>query len=119
MRLDQRVRDMVLSVYVPIAPAVVWAVRECIRQRDAVLALEKLKGKIEGIFAEAISGKRSFRELDQLSRNIQDMNFDGRSRNPLFFNFIYNHLRPDHELRMNEKAKEMVDAALTKREQWK
>ncbi len=116
---DQRVRDMVLSVYVPIAPAVVWAVRECIRQRDAVLALEKLKGKIEGIFAEAISGKQSFRELDQLSRNIQDMNFDGRSRNPLFFNFIYNHLRPNHELRMSEKAKEMVEDALAKREHWK
>lgn len=116
---DQRVRDMVLSVYLPIAPAVVWAVRECIRQRDAVSALEKLKGQIEGIFTEAISGKRSFLELDQLSRNIQDMNFDGRSRNPLFFNFIYNHLRPDHELRMNEKAKEMVEDALAKREHWK
>jgi hypothetical protein len=116
---DQRVRDMVLSVYVPIAPAVVWAVRECIRQWDAVSALEKLKGQIESIFAEAISGKRSFRELDQLSRNIQDMSFDGRSRNPLFFDFIYNRLRPEHELRMSEKAKEMVEDALAKREQWK
>jgi SMODS-associating 4TM effector domain len=115
---DQRVRDMVLSVYLPIAPAVVWAVRECIRQRDAVLALEKLKDQIERIFAETISGKRSFQELDQLSRNIQNLSFDGRSRNPLFFNFIYNHLRPNHELRMNEKAKEMVDAALAKREHW-
>lgn len=116
---DQRVRDMVLSVYVPIAPAVVWAVRECIRQRDAVSALEKLKGQIENIFAEAISGKRSFCELDQLSRNIQDMNFDTRSRNPLFFDFIYNHLRPDHELRMSEKAKEMANDALAKQEHWK
>jgi hypothetical protein len=116
---DQRVRDMVLSVYLPIAPAVVWAVRECIRQRDAVSALEKLKGQIESIFSDAISGKRSFAELDQLSRNIQDMAFDGRARNPLFFDFIYNHLRPDQELRMNEKAKEMVDAALANREQWK
>jgi len=115
---DQRVRDMVLSVYVPIAPAVVWAVRECIRQRDTVLALEKVKGQIESIFADAICGKRSFGELDQLSRNIQDMIFDGRSRNPLFFNFIYNHLRPDHELRMSEKAKEMVEDALAKQGRW-
>lgn len=115
---DQRVRDMVLSVYVPIAPAVVWAVREFIRQRDAVSALEKLKGRIESIFAEAIAGKRSFRQLDQLSRNIQDMSFDGRSRNPLFFDFIYQRLRPDHELRMNEKANEMVEEALSKREKW-
>ena len=47
------------------------------------------------------------------------MIFDGRSRNPLFFNFIYRHLRPNHELRMNEKAKEMVEEALAKREHWK
>ncbi len=116
---DQRVRDMVLSVYLPIAPALVWAVRECIRQRDAVLTLKNLKVQIEKIFDEIISGKRCFAELDQLSRRIQDVIFDGRSRNPLFFNFIYNHLRPDHELRMNEKAKEMVEAALAKKERWK
>jgi len=42
------------------------------------------------------------------------MIFDGRSRNPLFFNFIHRRFRPDHELRMNEKAKEMVEAALEK-----
>jgi hypothetical protein len=37
----------------------------------------------------------------------------------LFFDFIYNRLRPEHELRMSEKAKEMVENALAKREQWK
>ncbi|EEF63342.1 S-4TM family putative pore-forming effector [Pedosphaera parvula] len=116
---DQRVRDMVLSVYVPIAPAVVWAVRECIRQRDAVSALEKLKGQIEKVFARAISGKQNFGEIDRLARHIQDMICDGRSRNPLFFNFIYRRLRPDHELRMNEKAEEMVEEALAKQEHWK
>jgi hypothetical protein len=116
---DQRVRDMVLSVYVPIAPAVVWAVRECIRQKETVAALEKLKARIEKLFGEAIYGKCSFAELEQSSRSLQDMVFDGRSRNPLFFNFLYNRLRPEHELRMSEKAKEMVEAALAKREHWK
>ncbi|MGN6554843.1 MAG: S-4TM family putative pore-forming effector [Verrucomicrobiota bacterium] len=115
---DQRVRDMVLSVYVPLAPAVVWAVREFIRQRDAVGSLENLKALIERMFAGVITGKRSVLEAGEFSRDIQDMLFDGRSRNPLFFNFIYRRLRPDHELRMNEKAKEMVEEALAKRAQW-
>ena len=94
-------------------------VRERIRQRDAVSSLEKLKAHIEKTYAEGIARKQSFRELDQLSRNTQDMIFDGRSRNPLFFDFIYRWLRPDHELRMNEKAKEMVEDTLAKRGQWK
>lgn len=116
---DRRVRDMVLSVYLPIAPAVVWVVREYIRQCDAVSGLQRLKGQIEGIFIDGSSGKRSFAELDLLSRNIQDVVFDGRVRNPLFFDFLYRRLRPDQELRMNEKAKEMADAALANRELWK
>jgi hypothetical protein len=116
---DQRVRDMVLSVNLPIAPAVVWVVRECIRQKETVSALEKLKAHIERLFGEAISGKRSFAELDQLCRSIQDMIFDGRSRNPLFFDFIYNRFRLEHELRMGEKAKEMVEAALAQHDHWK
>lgn len=111
---DQRVRDMVLSVYVPLAPAVVWAVREFIRQGDAVASLEKLKEQIERAFADAIAGKLTITEVNEFSRNAQDMIFDGRSRNPLFFNFIYRFLRPDHELRMNEKAREMVDEAIAK-----
>lgn len=115
---DQRVRDMVLSVYVPIAPAVVWAAREFIRQRDAVASLAKLKEQIERAFAGATAGKKTATEISRFSRDTQDMIFDGRSRNPLFFNFIYRRLRPDHELRMNEKAKEMVDEALAKRVRW-
>lgn len=116
---DQRVRDMVLSVYLPLAPAVVWAVREFIRQRDAVASLAKLKEQIERAFADAIAGKRTVAEVAEFSRDTQDMIFDGRSRNPLFFNFIYRRLRPDHELRMNEKAKEMAENALAKQEHWK
>lgn len=72
----------------------------------------------EDLTSQANKEHLPFRELDQLSRNIQDMAFDGRSRNPLFFDFLYNRLRPDQELRMNEKAKEMADAALSKRAKW-
>jgi len=116
---DERVREMVLSVYLPIAPAVVWTVRECIRQRDAVAGLERVKAIIEQIYADAICGRTPFTELDRVSRDIQDVIFDGRARNPLFFDFLYQRLRPGHELRMNEKAAEMVQEALAKKERWR
>jgi hypothetical protein len=116
---DQRVREMVFTVYVPMAPAIVWSVREWRRQHDAHSGLEKLKGQIESFFAEAIAGLQGERELTQFSRSIQDMIFDGRSRNPLFFNFIYRWLRKKHEPRMNEKAKEMVEGALAQSDKWR
>ncbi len=44
------------------------------------------------------------------------MAFGGRARNLLFFDFIHSHHWPYQELRLNEKAKEMVEDALAKRE---
>jgi len=112
------VRDMILSVYLPIAPAVVWAYRECRRQIEAAVGLERLKGEIESFYADAIEGKHNFESATAFSRRVQDMIFDGRSRNPLLFNSIYNLLRNKHEIRMNEKAKEMVDAAIGNIAHW-
>jgi len=117
--VDQRVRDMVLSVYLPLAPAVIWVVREWRRQRDAYVGLEKLKEQIEAFFAAAVVGTYDADQFARFSRSVQDMIFDGRSRNPLFFDFIYQRLRKRHELRMNEKAKELVDEALALRNKWK
>jgi SMODS-associating 4TM effector domain len=117
--VDQRVRDMVLSVYLPLAPAVIWVVRESRRQRDAYVGLEKLREQIETFLAAAIVGTHDAGQLARFSRSVQDMIFDGRSQNPLFFDFIYQGLRKRHELRMNEKAKELVDEALAVQTKWK
>ncbi|MEW5980098.1 MAG: S-4TM family putative pore-forming effector [Acidobacteriota bacterium] len=117
--VDQRVRDMILSVYLPLAPAVIWVVRESRRQRDAYRGLEKLREQIESFFEAAIVGTHDTSQLAPFSRSVQDMIFDGRSRNPLFFDFIYKRLRKQHELRMNEKAKELVERALAAQGLWK
>ena len=113
------VRDMVLSVYVPIAPAVVWAFREFRRQREAVAGLEKLKARIENFYADAIRGRKDAAALLYFSRSVQDMIFDGRSKNPLLFNTIYRLWRKKNELRMNEKAEEMVKEAVVNAEAWR
>jgi hypothetical protein len=81
--------------------------------------LERLKGEIELFYAESIQGKHDADSITAFSRCVQDVVFDGRSRNPLLFNSIYNLLRHKHEIRMNEKAKEMVDCALASNDKWK
>lgn len=116
---DHRVRDMILSVYLPIAPAVVWAYREYRRQIETADGLKQIKTAIEAFYAEAIDGKHDAVSITAFSRSIQDMIFDGRSRSPLLFNSIYILMRNNHEIRMNEKAEEMVEAALASSAKWK
>lgn len=106
------VEQMILTVYAPIAPAVLWTAREFRRQRDAAESLDKLRGHIDLVWDKAIGGRLIGHALDDKSREIQDMIFDGRSKNPLVFDWINRLVRPSHQIRMNAKAQEMVEEAL-------
>jgi SMODS-associating 4TM effector domain len=104
----QTVEQMILSVYAPIAPAVLWTVREVRRQHDAAEALDKLRGHVQRIWASVLKGQPTRLELDAAAREIQDSLYDGRSKNPLIFDWINNWVRPSHEISMNAKADEMI-----------
>ena len=108
----QSVQQMILSVYAPIAPAVLWTVREVLRQRDAAEALDKLRSHVERVWASALKGELIGPELDSAAREIQDSIFDGRSKNPLIFDWINNLVRPSHQISMNAKADEMIAEAI-------
>lgn len=115
---SQSVGDMILSVYAPFAPAMIWSIREAFRQKDAADGLEKNRGHVEKIWVQAINGELSKAQLARLSRQIQDALFDGRSRNPLVFNWIYSRLRSANEQAMAQAAASMVQDALSKRAKW-
>lgn len=104
----QTVEQMILTVYAPIAPAILWTVREVRRQHDAAEALDKLRSHVERIWASALKGQPTRAELDAAAREIQDSLFDGRSKNPLIFDWINNLVRPSHQISMNAKADEMI-----------
>lgn len=108
----QTVEQMILTVYAPIAPAVLWTVREVRRQHDAAEALDKLRSHVERVWASALKGQPTRAELDSAAREIQDSIFDGRSKNPLIFDWINNWVRPSHQVSMNAKADEMVAEAI-------
>jgi hypothetical protein len=108
----QSVEQMILTVYAPIAPAILWTVREVSRQRNAAEALDKLRGHVDGVWATAMKGQLGREELEAAAREIQDSIFDGRTKNPLIFDWINNIVRPRHQVSMNAKADEMVAEAI-------
>lgn len=108
----QTVEQMILTVYAPIAPAVLWTVREVRRQHDAAGALDKLRSHVERVWVSALKSQPTSAELDVAAREIQDSIFDGRSKNPLIFDWINNLVRPSHQISMNAKADEMMDEAI-------
>ncbi len=108
----QSVEQMILTVYAPIAPAILWTVREVRRQHDAAEALDKLRGHVERVWTLALKEQLSRNELDGAAKEIQDSIFDGRTKNPLIFDWINNIVRPRHQVSMNAKAAEMVAEAI-------
>lgn len=108
----QSVQQMILTVYAPVAPAILWTVREFRRQHDAAGALDKLRVHVERVWAQALKGRPSRTELDAAAREIQDSIFDGRTKNPLIFDWINNLVRPRHQISMNAKADEMIAEAV-------
>ena len=107
--------QMILTVYVPVAPAVLWTIREFCKQREAAGSLDKLRDHINSVWNDALEGKLGSDALVNESRQIQDMIFDGRSKNPLIFDWINNLVRPRHEISMNAKAEELVHEATESR----
>lgn len=106
------VQQMILTVYVPLAPAVVWILREIIAQRDAIQADERGLATVEALWKQAMEKKLNNSEALNQSLLVQDALFDNRSRSPLVFNWIYHLLRQRKQQQMEFKADELVREAL-------
>ena len=108
---NMAVSDMILSLYAPLAPAIIWCFREARRQLDAAGSLEKSRGAVEGVWKQLIAGKLAGAALENTARQIQDTLFENRNKNPLIFNWIYFKLRSSREKAMKSVAADMVREA--------
>lgn len=106
------VEQMILSVYVPLAPAALWVLREIIAQRDAIKADERGLAVVDALWKRAVNESLPEKELQQESLLIQEALFDNRSRSPAVFNWIYRLLRQRREDEMQHKAGELVAEVL-------
>ncbi len=106
------VEQMILTVYVPLAPAVLWIIREIFAQRDAIESDEKALAFVESLWNQALAQRAAEEEFLQGSILAQDALFDARSRSPMVFNWVYRLLRDRQQEQMEHKAAELVQEAL-------
>ena len=91
--------DFVLTVVVPAAPILTWAVRESFRQRDAAEEAETIKAAAEALWAASV-GSADMGALDRRAREFQDAIHARRKARPLPVPFVYDLLRPSMEKEM-------------------
>jgi len=106
------VEQMILTVYIPLAPAIIWILREIFAQRDALKSAESGLVFFDTHWKQAMTGKLTDAELTDASVLMQHALFASRSRSPTVFNWVYNLLRPRQQQQMDHKAEELVEEAL-------
>ena len=101
---------LLLKGILPLAPALLIALRQFNEQREAADRLDKLKDHCGTIWQAALSGK-SKSVLTDMSRNLQDEILENRRKAPPVLDFIFKRLRSDYEASMNHAADEYISEA--------
>lgn len=107
--------DSLLTFWVPLSPAYLWAVREFRKHQSAAKLSEALKEYTRTLWARALVGAASEAELREESRKVQDQIYQRRRDSALVFNWIYNRLQESHEMQATKGAADLVQEALGSR----
>lgn len=99
----------VLAVLAPLAPALLWGVREVQRQKDAAEALDHLKDYGRTLWDRLVAKTMNDVEANRISRSLQDAIFVRRRENPFVFDWVYARLRNAYEEQMTAGAQAMVN----------
>lgn len=104
--------DFATIVCAPLAPILIWAIRDRFRQNDAADALVNLKDAAESLLT-ALTDQTLHSEEEFVvgSRELQDAIFARRVANPLLFPLIYRLSRSAMDEQMNYGAEELLRKA--------
>ncbi|AUN95862.1 hypothetical protein C0099_13540 [Pseudazoarcus pumilus] len=100
-------RDMVLSVFVPVAPMLGWVIREHRSQIETIISLQQLKDAFDELWEKALRGDGDL-DIESGARDLQDRIFQHRTNNPLIFDWIYDLLRKENEDGTRAAAEQLV-----------
>lgn len=103
--------QFVLWALAPMAPFLVWGIRELYRQREAADFLDRLKQQVEDLRQRVLKGACDVATCVNESRLVQDQIFDHRASSPLIFDWVYRLRRRRFEEQMNAAAETLVREA--------
>ena len=103
-------KDFVLKVIAPLAPALGLGYRQFTEQREAASRLDDLKVHCDGLWDAAVSGTDE-RDVTARSRGLQDEIYESRRRSPLVFDLVFKWLRTPFQNQMSYAADELVTEA--------
>lgn len=103
------VPDLILSVFAPISPAILWTIREHKKQKETCNTLDKLKNHAETLLEKAKKSTLSPDEIKTEARFLQDELYDHRRNCPLIFDWVYSLLRNEQEEQMNKSVEKLVE----------
>lgn len=105
------VEKLLTTIYLPIAPAVLWIVREARKQHKASDLLVRTEQAVVREWSRMLNTGLNQSTDDLQARIVQDIIFDGRSKNPPVFDWIYFRFRGEQQLGMEEGAAQLVAEA--------
>lgn len=102
-----------LAVLAPLWPALMWGVRECLKQNDAAESAGKLRVQVEDLWLRCMESPTGIGDLEQRLRAVQTEIYRGRVSRPLVFNWVNALLRSKHQALMQSGASTMAEKLKT------
>jgi hypothetical protein len=110
-RQGASLEQLTLSVLAPIAPMLLWGIREFQKHGEAAETSDRLRERITTVWTTALQKGFSEQELDLFSRQLQGEIYNRRLTAPMIFSWVYWLLRSSGEEQMNVAAGELVKEA--------
>ncbi len=105
---EMNLQKFVLAVAVPLAPTLLWGIREVRHHGKAAADLDRLKDFGENLWKGVVQGEVTEPEATRRSRELQNAILLRRRANPFVFEWIYRLLRRGYQEQMNVGAEAMV-----------
>ena len=85
---SRKLEDLILTVYVPLSPLVMWGLKEHQRHAEIAEFSARLKARVDEIWRRAIGGGLSETEISRETRDLQDAQYYRRRTAPFVPDWI-------------------------------
>ena len=101
----------ILALVIPLMPAYVLGIQQRKENTESATRLDELRKYAEGLWEKALQGTAS-EELTHASRDLQDMIYNSRRKNPLILDEFYKLFKKKDEELVNKTSGELAKEAL-------